>query len=170
MSTDTDAAVDLYIAAYADPDLARRDWDALKQLADDDLIKLEALVLVRRGADGKIDVDDNFHTTAKAAGWGAVGGVVLAVIFPPALLAGAVVGAGVGAGAGALLTHGARQEIRNEVEYSLPLNSSGIVAIFEETWSTEVDGAIANADSVKKEKVDKGSVEEAKAAADAASE
>ena len=39
MASDTDAPVDLYIAAYADPDAARNDWDALKQLAADDVIK-----------------------------------------------------------------------------------------------------------------------------------
>ena len=30
MTSDTDAPVDLYIAAYNDPDLARRDWDAIE--------------------------------------------------------------------------------------------------------------------------------------------
>lgn len=165
MTSDTDAPVDLYIAAYNDPDLARRDWDAMKLLADDDLIKLDGLILVRRGADGKISVDDNFHVTGKSAAWGAVGGVVIAVIFPPSLLVGAAVGAGLGAGAGALLTHGTREEIKSEVEYSLPLNSSGIVAIFEERWADDVDQALAGASSVKKEKVDKESADEIKAAA-----
>lgn len=33
MATNTDAPVDLYIAAYLDPDAARDDWDAVKQLA-----------------------------------------------------------------------------------------------------------------------------------------
>lgn len=165
MTTDTDAPVDLYIAAYNDPDLARRDWDAIKQLAEDDLIKVDGLILVRRGVDGKIEVDDDFHTTAKGAAWGAVGGVVLAVIFPPSLLAGAVVGAGLGAGAGALLSHATKEEIKEEVEYSLPLNSSGIVAVFEERWADDVDGALSNASTVKKEKVDKESVEQVKAAA-----
>ena len=35
MTSDTDAPVDLYVAAYADPDAARADWDAIKQLAED---------------------------------------------------------------------------------------------------------------------------------------
>ena len=48
MSTKSDAPVDLYVAAYLDPDAARNDWDAIKQLADDDVIKVEGLVLVSR--------------------------------------------------------------------------------------------------------------------------
>src|SRR3954452_17874399 len=88
MASDTRAPVDLYIAAYADPDAARRDWDAIKQLAHDDAIKVDGLILVSRRYDGKIHVDDDFHETAKGAKWGAVGGAVLGAIFPPTLLAG----------------------------------------------------------------------------------
>ena len=102
----TDAPVDLYIAAYADPDAARGDWDAIKQLAKDDVIKVDGLILVSRRDDGKIHVDDDFHEARKGATWGAVGGAVVGLIFPPALLASAAVGAGIGAGAGALVSHG----------------------------------------------------------------
>src|SRR5215208_1115613 len=157
MSSTTNAPVDLYIAAYNDPDAARDDWDAIKQLAQDDLIKVDGLILVSRRADGKIHVDDDFHETRKGAKWGAVGGAVVGLIFPPALLASAAVGAGVGAGVGGLLSHGRKEMIKADVEDSLPLNSSGIVAIFEETWAADVDKALSGASTVKKEKVDKDS-------------
>jgi len=62
MSSGTTSAVDLYIAAYADPDAARTDWDAIKQLASDDVIKVDGLILVSRRSDGKIHIDDDFHT------------------------------------------------------------------------------------------------------------
>lgn len=162
--TDTDVAVDLYVAAYADPDAARGDWDALKQLAKDDLIKVDGLILVSRRTDGKIHVDDDFHETRKGAGWGAVGGAVIGLIFPPSLLAGAVVGAGIGAGVGGLKSHGTKAAIKADVEETLPLNSSGIVAVFEEQWEDDVDKALSNATAVTKEKVDKGSAEDVKAA------
>ena len=142
-----------------------RDWDAIKQLAEDDVIKVDGLILVSRRTDGKIHVDDDFHEARKGAKWGAVGGAVVGLIFPPALLASAVVGAGVGAGAGGLLSHGRKEMIKADVEDSLPLNSSGIVAIFEETWSEDVDKALSKASTVKKEKVDKESAEQVKAAA-----
>ena len=83
MASDTDAPVDLYIAAYTDPDAARNDWDALKQLAADDVIKVDGLILVSRRSDGKIHVDDDFHTARKGALWGAVGGAVIGLIFRP---------------------------------------------------------------------------------------
>ena len=165
MASDTDAPVDLYIAAYADPDAARNDWDALKQLAADDVIKVDGLILVSRRFDGKIHVEDDFHTARKGAAWGAVGGAVIGLIFPPTLLAGALVGAGVGGGVGALVSHSDKKAIKAEIEDTLPLNSSGIVALFEEQWASEIEKALPKASKVTKEQVDAGSAAEVKTAA-----
>ena len=66
MASGTDAPVDLYVAAYDDPDAARGDWDAIKDLAEDDVIKVDGLVLVSRRDDGKITVDDDFTKPARA--------------------------------------------------------------------------------------------------------
>jgi uncharacterized membrane protein len=165
MASTTDAPVDLYIAAYDDPDAARGDWDTIKELAKDDTIKVDGLILVSRRADGKIHVDDDFHETRKGATWGAVGGAVVGLIFPPALLASAAVGAGIGAGAGALVSHGQKEEIKADVDDTLPVNSSGIVAVFEEQWEGDIDKALSKASNVIKEKVDSDSADQVKAAA-----
>lgn len=165
MASDNDAPVDLYIAVYQDPDAARADWDTIKQLADDEVIKVDGLVLVSRRSDGKIHVDDDFHTAAKGAAWGAVGGAVLGLIFPPSLLASAAIGAGVGLGVGGLLSHGEKSAIKADVEETLPLNSSGIVALFEESWVANVDESLSRADKVTKRQVDPDSAKEVKAAA-----
>jgi uncharacterized membrane protein len=164
MAAADDAPVDLYIAVYPDPDAARGDWDAIKQLANDDVIKVEGLVLVSRRSDGKIHVDDDFHETRKGAVWGAVGGAVVGLIFPPSLLAGAAVGAGIGAGIGGLISHAEKAEIKANVEDTLPLNSSGVVAIFEPQWAEAIDNALSNATKVTKEQVDKDSADKVKAA------
>ena len=164
MAAADDAPVDLYIAVYPDPDAARGDWDAIKQLANDDVIKVEGLVLVSRRSDGKIHVDDDFHETRKGAVWGAVGGAVVGLIFPPALLASAAVGAGVGAGIGGLISHAEKAEIKADVEDTLPLNSSGVVAVFEEQWAEAIDKALSNASKVTKEQVDRDSADQVKAA------
>ena len=165
MGSDSNAPVDLYIAAYMDADAARGDWDAIKQAASDDVIKVDGLVLVSRGADGKINVDDDFHTARKGAKWGAVGGAVIGLIFPPSLLASAAVGAGAGLGIGALKSHREKAAIKADVEDALPPNSSGIVALFEEVWVADVDKALSHADKVTKNEVDADSATEVKEAA-----
>jgi uncharacterized membrane protein len=165
MATHTDAPIDLYIAAYLDADAAKDDWDALKALANDGTITVEGLILVSRRADGKIHVDDDFHTAGKGAAWGAVGGAVVGLIFPPSLLAGALVGAGAGVGLGGLVSHAEKKEIKADVEDALPLDSSGIVALFDEQWVANVEAALTKASKVTKDQVDGKSAAAVKAAA-----
>ena len=162
-----DNPVDLYIAVYSDPDAAGRDWADLKQLEKDEMIKLDGLVLISRDADGTIHVQEKTHDVRRGSILGAVGGLVVGLIFPPALLASGLVGAGLGAGAGGLVSHHEKNEIKADVEDVLPPGSSGIVAVFEERWGNGVDRALMNADAVKKEKIDRESAERVKAAAGA---
>ncbi len=49
--------------------------------------------------------------------------------------------------------------------FQRPLNSSGIVAIFEERWEDDIDKALSKASTVTKEKVDPDSADQVKAAA-----
>ena len=51
MATD-DVPVDLYVAAYADPDRAQQDWDAIKQLVKDKVLTVEASVAARQSYGG----------------------------------------------------------------------------------------------------------------------
>jgi uncharacterized membrane protein len=165
MASDSDTPVDLYIAAYSDPDAAQVDWDDIKALAKNKTITVDGLVLVRRGMDGKIDVEDNAHTVGHGAAWGAGAGLLVGLIFPPALLASGLVGAGVGAGVGGLISHSEKSEIKEEVEDDVPPGSSAIVALFEERWAADIEKALPKADKVSKHEVDKQSAEKAKAAA-----
>jgi uncharacterized membrane protein len=168
MASTTDTPVDLYVAAYADANAAQADWDAIKQLADDKVITVHGLVLVRRDADGKLHEKDNAHIVGGATVLGAAGGLLVGLIFPPAFLASGVVGAGIGAGVGGLLSHAEKTEIKAEVEDDLPPDSSGIVAVFEERWAPDVTKALGGANNVSEHKVDRQSVEKAKDAAAAA--
>ena len=63
------------------------------------------------------------------------------------------------------MSHRQEAEIKADVEDVCPLNSSGIVAVFEEQWEDDIDSALSNARKVTKEKVDRDSAEEVKAAA-----
>jgi uncharacterized membrane protein len=164
VGSDSKAPVDLYIAAYPDAGAATGDWDAIKQAASDDVIKVDGLVLVSRDSDGKIHVDDDFHTARKGALLGAAGGALIGLIFPPSLLAGAAVGAGAGLGLGGLKSHREKKEIKADVEDTLPPNSSGIVALFEQTWVTDVDKALSHAGKISKHEVDADSAAEVKKA------
>ena len=140
-----DAPLDLYVAAYDDAAGAQQDWDGMKELAKAKAISVEALILVSRDDDGKIHVKDNAHEAGLGAAIGAVGGAIVGLIFPPALLASAAVGAGLGAGAGVAVDQVQKHQIKSDIEEILPPGSSGIVAVFEESWMTEVEKALSKA-------------------------
>jgi hypothetical protein len=74
---------------------------------------------------------------------------------------------GFGAGAGGLLDHHRKSEIKHDVEDSLPPNSSGIVALFEQKWTADMDKLRARAEKITKHEVDAQSVENVKASASA---
>jgi len=59
-----------------------------------------------------------------------------------------------------------KEEIKADVEDTLPLNSSGIVAMFEEQWVTDVEKALSNASNVTKQQVDGDSANQVKTAAE----
>ena len=165
MASSTSAPMDLYIAAYPDPMAAQSDWDGIKQLAKDDVIKVDGLVLVSRDDNGKINVKDNARDVGKGAAIGAVGGAVVGLIFPPAVLGAAVVGAAAGAGVGGLRQHNRRDMIKDDVEDVLPPGSSGIVAIFEPKWVEKVERALSAASNITKHEVDPESAEDVKTGA-----
>ena len=160
-----DVPVDLYIAAYTDADPAQGDYDALKELVKEGIIFVDVAVLVSRDEDGKISVKESAHEVAKGTMVGAAAGVVLGLIFPPAVLGSAIVAGAGGAAAGGLLSHHREREIKKDIEGVLPEDSSGIIAIVDEVWVKEVEKALAKARKIDKEKLDKQSVEAAKRAA-----
>jgi uncharacterized membrane protein len=151
MAKKDEVSPDLYVAAYSDPSVAEEDWNALKQLADDDVLEIEALALVNRDADGKIHVKDTSQESGKGATIGAVGGALVGLIFPPSLLATAAVGAGIGAGSGAVIDRVAKRKIKEEVEWAVPVGGSGVVVIFDEQWVNGVEQALTRADKITRD-------------------
>ena len=150
------APIDMYIGTYADRSAAQAAWDALKQLATDGHITVEGLVLVGRDMGGMIHVKDIVCDVGVGAEIGAVGGAVIAQIFPPALVASAV-GAGLSAGAGGLLDYHLKCELKVDVEEELPPECTDIVTLFRERWVTEVENALGQADNISRHWVDAGS-------------
>ena len=146
-----EAPQDLYVAAFDDADAAEAAWQAVKQLAADEVIEVEALALLTRDSDGKIHVKETTHETGAGAAIGALGGALVGLIFPPSLLATAVLGAGLGAGAGAVLDRVSKHRIKENVDWTLPPTSSGVVVVFDERWVAEVEKALAGASKISRD-------------------
>ena len=88
----TDGAYTLFVADFSETDIAWEAYEALKSLEDGRTIEIEGVIVIKREADGKIEIQKaTDHSTRHGLKWGVVGGVVLGVIFPPSILGSAAV-------------------------------------------------------------------------------
>ena len=158
----SDAPLDIFIAGYGDPESAKADFDALKKAQREGIVMIDGAVLVSRDADGTMHVKESGdHDVFKGATVGVAGGLVVGLFAPP-LLGAIVVGGVVGGLIGKLAKHHDEKGIAKDVEAVIPPGTSGVVAVFEEIWVTEVERQLAKADKKAIKEADKQTAKELK--------
>ncbi|WP_244928477.1 DUF1269 domain-containing protein [Nocardioides sp. W7] len=162
----TDGAYTLLVADFADTESAWQAYEDLKAVEDGRTVDIEGVVVVKRGDDGKVEVQEaTDHSTRSGLRWGVVGGIALGVIFPPSILgSAAAVGAG-GAVVGKLRERHHRNELASELEKSIEIGHSGIVALVSDPGAVKIAEALAEASAIVQGAVDDVVAEDIKAAA-----
>jgi len=136
---------DVLIAAYLIEDLAKRDFDAVVKLAEDNTITIEGIVLVQKDSDGEVHVTQTGDHLGRK-GLKAGGGVGLVVgLFAPPLLAATAVGAAAGGVAGKFAKHRLESGIGEKMDAALPPGSGGVIAVYDTDGADAVDKALGNA-------------------------
>lgn len=159
----------LCAGTYPDADSATQDYSALKAAQKEFDFSVVGAVVMSRAADGKVTVDE--HGAASPVGKSAVlgGGAGLVIgLFAPPLLAATAVGAGIGAGIGALAKRHEEKTFGVELEEYLPVGSSAVVAVVDDTYADRVDHALNHATKKVKKAVDSGDAEQVQKALDEA--
>lgn len=99
----------VYIGSYPNEQAAQADFDVVKTLYADDVLRTYDAAVVVKDPDGKVHVRRHEESTKHAAWAGAAVGALVGLLFPPAMVAGAAVGAAaggvVGATAAGLVAH-----------------------------------------------------------------
>ena len=122
----TDGVYYLIVAQFPDTAAAAKAYDLLRELETTTTLAIDGVVVARREADGKVHLEQlTEHSTRSGLGWGVVGGIALAALFPPTLLAGAVGGGVIGAAAGKVRNLVRRSEVEKELESALDPGTSG---------------------------------------------
>jgi uncharacterized membrane protein len=162
----TDGAFTLFVADFNDTDTAWEAYEALKEIEDGRHVEIEGVLVVKREADGTVQVQKaTDHSTRRGLAWGVVGGVVLGVIFPPSIIGSAVVlGAG-GAAIGKARELHHRDELAAQLESAIMPGHSGIVALVSDPGVIEIRKALAKANGILESSVDKVVAKDIKAAA-----
>ncbi len=150
----------LVVGTYPDAASAGKDYDALKAAEKAQDFDVVGAVVISRGEDGEVTVDE--HGVASPVGGSAVlgggAGLVVGLFAPPLLLATAV-GAGIGAGIGALVKRHQEKEMGVELEEYLPPGSSAVLAIVDDTYADRVDRALQHATKKIDKAIDSGDYE-----------
>ena len=162
----SDGVYTLIVADFSDTETAWDAYELLKSVEDGRTVELEGVIVVKREEDGQIVVQKTSdHSTRRGLGWGVVGGVVLGVIFPPSIIASAVVlGAG-GAAIGKAREVHHKKELADELQDALEPGHSGLIALVSDPGAVEIQKALEKANRVVEHAIDKVAAEDIKAAA-----
>jgi uncharacterized membrane protein len=161
----SDGAYTLLAADFADTDIAMEAYEALKEVEDGATVKIDGVVVVRRDAGGKLEVQKaTDHSTREGLAWGAVGGAVLGVLFPPSIIGSAlVVGAGGGI-FGKLRERHHKKELAKELEDAIEPGHSGIIALVSNPGEVKIRKALEKADHIVEKAIDDAAAADLKAA------
>jgi uncharacterized membrane protein len=151
----SDGAYTLLVADFADTQTAWDAYEALKSIEDGRTIAIEGVVVVKRDADGKLEIQKaTDHSTRSGMRWGVVGGIALGVIFPPSIIGSAAALGAAGAATGKLRQIHHKSELEAELQEAIAPGHSGIIALVSDPAEVEVRKALARADAIVEKAVD----------------
>ncbi len=138
------------VARFANMDAAKAAYEGLVDAEKSGALDIDGVLVANADAQGKINiVKMTDHHTRKGFLAGAVAGIVVGIIFPPSIIASAlVVGAG-GAAVGKIGNINARNETARDLASVLTPNSSGIIALVRLEQVDEVKEKLPEAEEVK---------------------
>ena len=143
--------MEIFIAAYGTEQgaaAALKDFQAAQRAGAIDLI--DGAVVVHT-ADGKVKFEETADPSGKKwAKRGAIAGGVVGLIFPPSIIASAVVGGGAGGIWGKIRDKGFKDEDLRAIGDSLPPGSSAIIAIAEDRMVEQLERGLAGYEKIAK--------------------
>jgi uncharacterized membrane protein len=157
------------VARFADMDTAKLAYDTLRDAEARGSIDIDGVLVANADEQGKVHIQKmTDHTTRKGFAWGAVGGAVIGLIFPPTILAGAAAAGIAGAVIGKAGNVLKKSKVADELATVITPGTSGIVALVDINAVEKVTQAIPEASEVKAVPVDDETAEAVKQAAKAA--
>ena len=151
----------LVVAEFSDATTARHAYEALRGAEEGHRLRVDGALAVSADAEGEIHVEEMpDHDTSNGLKWGAVGGLILGVLFPPGLLASTIAWGAVGGLLGKLRNNHHKSELAAELEGALAAGKAGVVALIDGRARLIVEQSFVEASSITYIAVDDAAVAE----------
>ena len=142
--SDSDAPVELVVAAFPDEQGAARALEHLKQAKKEKLIDIRDAAVITCDANNTVRIKETDDMSGrKGAGVGALVGGAIGLLFPPAMLGTAAAGAVVGALGAKLHDAGFPDDQLKAIGSRLKPGTSALVAVIEHIWVDKVEKELA---------------------------
>ena len=129
--------IDVLMGGYLSKDAAREDFDAVQACG----APLEGIVVVSKGLDGVLEIEQHDHIVKKGAM--ALGGAGFVVgLFAPPLLAATAVGAIVGAGAGKIAQRKSQSALEAQADETIPIGGAGLIVVYDHKYAETIEAAV----------------------------
>ena len=152
----TDGAYAVIVGVFSNTTEAEAAYAQLVEIERASSLRIDGVVVASCDAEGKVHLGTvTDHSTKTGLKWGVVGGVALGLLFPPTVLAGALGAGTLGAGIGKVRNVAHRSGLADQLEGVMPPNTSGVLALVEDTAVVEIQKALAQADQIVTKAVDK---------------
>jgi uncharacterized membrane protein len=130
----------IYIGTYPNEAVARADYDLVKDLHALGAVGTYDAAVVRKDESGKVHVNKDEMATRHGGWGGAAAGAVVGILFPPSIIATALVGGAIGAVSGHLWRGMSRADVK-ELGDLLDANEAALLIIGESTIEDAVNKA-----------------------------
>jgi uncharacterized membrane protein len=146
--------IQLFIATFDNEFQAKQALEDFQGMDKEGSIDLIDGAVIVRGADGKIRFEETADPSGKRwAKRGAIAGGVVGLIFPPSLIASALVGGGAGGIWGKIRDKGFKDEELKAVGENMEPGTSAIIAIAEDRVIARLESGLEGYDRIARHAV-----------------
>lgn len=135
----------VFIGTYASKEDARSDYEVVKELHSEGAVGSFDAAVLTKDDKGKVHVNKD-ETATRVGGWTGAGvGAVVGLLFPPALIATALVGSAIGAATGHLARGMSRSDVK-ELGELIDEGEAALLVVGESTLGAALEKAALKAE------------------------
>jgi len=147
-----DEPVFVFLATYTEAESAREDLEALRTLHARGFVGTYDAAVITKDDDGKVRVEKWEKPTQHGAWTGIAVGAVVGILFPPSIIAGAVVGGAAGGVIGHLWNGMSRKDMK-ELGELLDEGTAALVVVGKSKLDEQMKAAMSRANKIIEKEV-----------------